>query len=105
MPSSRRFIIVDDSTIREKRDHEEERRPRKRKRLDIDGTEGAPEPAPHNARVPWPKYQRLSPLRNNIDADNERAPLEHDPVFFEEGPNQAVVRIENMLFKVSRTCD
>ena len=95
---------MDDSTIREKRDHEEERRPRKRKRLDIE-EETVPEPAPRNARVPWPKYKNLNPFRDKHDDDNERVPLEHDPVFFEEGPNRAFIRIENMLFKVSRTCD
>jgi hypothetical protein len=97
----RRFIIVDDSTIREKRDHEEERRPRKRKRVDTDD-ESTPEPAPHNDRIPWPKYKKpyIPFVKCNVAIEKEL--LEHDPVYFEEGPDRVIVRIENTLFKVRR---
>ena len=101
MVTPRRFVIVDDNTIREKRDHEEERRPRKRKRIDSED-EGSPEPAPPNDRIPWPKYKKpfLLPVKSNAANDKER--LENDIVYFEDGPNQVIIRIENVLFRVSR---
>jgi hypothetical protein len=100
MVTPRRFVIVDDSTIREKRDHEEERRPRKRVDTDDKGT---PEPAPHNDRIPWPKYKKPCILFVKCNVAIEKESLEHDPVYFEEGPDRVIVRIENMLFKVSRS--
>ena|SRR5258708_10747399 len=105
MVTSRRFVIVDDNTIREKRDHEEERRPRKRKRTNSNSEdEAGPAPAPRNDRIPWPKYRKSFLLPVKPKAANDKEPLEHDPVYFGDGPNQVMIRIENTLFKVSRHC-
>lgn len=95
-------MIVDDNTIREKRDHEEERRPRKRKRVGSED-EGSLKPS-HDDRIPSSKYKKPYLLFVRRGDATESGLLEHDPVYFEEGPTRVVIRIENILFKVSKAC-
>jgi len=71
--STRRFIIVDDSTIREARDRQEETRPRKRQRVDED-EEGERE-----------------------EAGSAGARLMCDPGYYKED-GDCVVRVDNILF-------
>ncbi|KAF8963026.1 hypothetical protein BDZ97DRAFT_1702033 [Flammula alnicola] len=79
---SRRFIIVDDSTIREARDRQEEKRPRKRARVVDSDDEDAPK-----------KYERLE--------YEQKGPYERDPKFFKEDPSATcVVRVRDYMFKI-----
>ena len=80
MPSKsiRRFIIVDDSTIREAWDRQEEMRPRKRQRVDEDEEED----------------------RKKEEAGSAGARLVRDPVYYKED-GDCVVRVGNILFKVN----
>ena len=80
--STRRFIIVDDSTIREARDRQEETRPRKRQRVDEDEEEE----------------------RNKAEVGSAGARLVCDPDYYKED-GDCVVRVDNILFKVNIFCD
>ena len=72
------FIIVDDSTIREARDRQEETRPRKRQRVDEDEEED----------------------RKKEEAGSAGARLVCDPNYYKED-GDCVVRVDNILFKVN----
>ena len=76
--STRRFIIVDDSTIREARDRQEETRPRKRQRVDEDEEEE----------------------RKKEEVGSAGARLVCDPDYYKED-GDCVVRVDNILFKVN----
>jgi len=76
--STRRFIIVDDSTIREARDRQEETRPRKRQRVDEDEEQE----------------------RKKEEAGSAGARLECDLDYYKED-GDCVVRVDNILFKVN----
>ena len=79
---SRRFIIVDDSTVREARDRQEERRPKKRARVDDSDEEDAK------------KSSQAHPL-------HPKGPYERDPVYFKEDDSaNCVVRVGGFMFKV-----
>lgn len=79
---SRRFIIVDDSTVREARDRQEEKRPKKRARVDDSDEEDAK------------KSSRTHSL-------HPKGPYERDPVYFKEDDSaNCVVRVRGFMFKV-----
>ena len=80
MPSKsiRKFIIVDDSTICEAQDRQEEMRPRKRRRVDEDEEED----------------------RKREEAGSAGARLVCDPDYCKED-GDCVVRVDNILFKVN----
>jgi hypothetical protein len=83
--SFRRFIIVDDSTISETRDRQEEKRPRKRARVDADDEE------PNT--------------RNNNHIGNgwtSHKPGERDALYYLDDPTATCIfRVGDVLFKVS----
>jgi hypothetical protein len=92
---SRRFIIVDDHTVREARDRQEEReerRPKKRQRkeLDSDDDEDHPDAPPKDP----------SKRRRSIFAQS-KAPAERDGVYWkEEERANCHLRVSDTLFKV-----
>ncbi|KAF9481113.1 hypothetical protein BDN70DRAFT_876715 [Pholiota conissans] len=76
---SRIFIILDDSTVREARDRQEEKRPNKRVRVDSDEEDAQDSYGSHNAK----------------------GPVERDPVYFKEDElANCVVRVRGWLFKI-----
>lgn len=84
---SRRFIIVDDSTVREARDRQEEKRPKKRARRDDSDDEGAIKDA----------YLFSSP------DSHPKGPYERDPIYYKEDDTaNCVVRVRGHIFKVRR---
>ena len=86
--SFRRFIIVDDSTIRETRDHQEEKRPRKRARVDSDDEE-----EPKTTKNIASGWSSLNPSDK---------PGEHDSLYYLDDPTATCIfRVGDVLFKVS----
>lgn len=85
--SFRRFIIVDDNTIRETRDRQEEKRPRKRARVDSDDEE--PTTIKTNNNV-W----------SSLDSSDK--PGERDPLYYlDDDPTATCIfRVGDVLFKV-----
>lgn len=87
--SFRRFIIVDDSTISETRDRQEEKRPRKRARVDSDDEE--------------PNAKNGNPIANgwsSLTASDR--PGERDALYYLDDPTATCIfRVGDVLFKVS----
>ena len=90
--SFRKFIIVDDSTIRETRDRQEEKRPRKRARVDSDDEEPANTKDSRTCGNGWP----LNPCDKPGERDSQYY-LDNDPTA------TCIFRVEDVLFKVSTT--
>ena len=82
--SFRRFIIVDDSTISETRDRQEEKRPRKRARVDSDDEE------PNTSS------------KNIANGCKNLKPGERDALYYLDDPTATCIfRVGDVLFKVS----
>lgn len=92
---SRRFIIVDDHTVREARDRQEEReerRPKKRQRKELDSDEDEDHP---DAPPKDPSRRRRSIFSQS------KAPAERDGVYWmEEERANLHLRVSDTLFKV-----
>jgi hypothetical protein len=89
--SFRRFIIVDDSTIRETRDRQEEKRPRKRARVDSDNEE-EPKTTKNNNHIAS-GWSSLNPSDK---------PGERDSLYYLDDPTATCIfRVGDILFKVS----
>lgn len=87
--SFRRFIIVDDCTISETRDRQEEKRPRKRARVDSDDEEPNTKNSNHIANG----WSSLTPSDK---------PGERDALYYLDDPTATCIfRVEDVLFKVS----
>ena len=81
--SFRKFIIVDDNTISETRDRQEEKRPRKRARVDSDDEE--------------PNGKNYKSSLTPSDKPGER-----DALYYLEDPTATCIfRVGDVLFKVS----
>lgn len=79
---SRRFIILDDSTVREARDRQEEKRPNKRARVDDSDDKDS--------------------SKTSCENQNSKGPYERDPVYFKEDASaNCVVRVRGWMFRVS----
>jgi hypothetical protein len=89
--SFRRFIIVDDSTISETRDRQEEKRPRKRVRVDSDDEE------------PSSKNGNLNHVGNSWSSlTPSDKPGERDALYYLDDPTATCIfRAGDVLFKVS----
>lgn len=88
--SFRRFIIVDDSTISETRDRQEEKRPRKRARVDSDDEEPSNSKNSNHIANGW---SSLTPCDK---------PGEHDALYYLDDPTATCIfRVGDVLFKVS----
>ena len=90
--SFRRFIIVDDSTIRETRDRQEEKRPRKRARVDSDDEE--------------PNTKNLNGIHHIANGESSLTPSdkpgERDALYYLDDPTATCIfRVGDVLFKVS----
>jgi len=93
--SPRRFIIVDDNTIQEKRDRQEEKRPRKRQRVESDDEDVNDTPSKRRTEPNLP-FSYPTVLTESKDV------AERDPVYYKDDPSaDCVVRVKNTLFKVS----
>ena len=89
--SFRRFIIVDDNTISETRDRQEEKRPRKRARVDSDDEEANTKNGNHVAN--GGSSSSLTPSDK---------PGERDALYYLDDPTATCVfRVGDVLFKVS----
>lgn len=87
--SFRKFIIVDDSTISETRDCQEEKRPRKRARVDSDDEEPNGKNSNHVS----------SGLSSLTSSDK---PGERDSLYYLDDPTATCIfRVGDVLFKVS----
>ena len=85
--SFRRFIIVDDSTISETRDRQEEKRPRKRVRVDSDDEE--------------PTKNR-NHIANGWSSTPGDKPGERDALYYLDDPTACCIfRVGDVLFKVN----
>ena len=94
--SFRRFIIVDDNTIRETRDRQEEKRPRKRARVHSD-EDDEQEPISTKSFCYNP---------NDWASSNpSHKPGERDPLYYlEDDPTATCIfRAGDILFKVKKT--
>ena len=86
----RRFIIVDDSTISETRDRQEEKRPRKRTRVDSVDEGPNTKTSNHSIANGW---SSLSPSDK---------PGERDALYYLDDPAATCIfRVGDVLFKVS----
>lgn len=91
--SFRRFIIVDDSTIRETRDRQEEKRPRKRARL-VDSDEEEPNVTTKN------NNSHIANCWSSLNPSDK--PGERDPLYYLDDPiATCIFRVGDVLFKVS----
>ena len=93
--SFRKFIIVDDNTIRETRDRQEEKRPRKRARVvDSDDEEQLP-----NSKKKNPNDTSTSTTTTTTTTTK---PAERDSRYYlDDDPTATCIfRVENVLFKV-----
>ena len=94
--SFRRFIIVDDNTISETRDRQEEKRPRKRVRVDSIDDEEEPSSSKnsnlnHHIGNGWSSF--LTPSDK---------PGERDALYYLDDPTATCIfRVGDVLFKVS----
>ena len=92
---SRRFIIVDDHTVREARDRQEEReerRPKKRQRKELDSDEDEDHPD-----APPKDLSR----RRRGRFEKSKAPAERDVVYWKEGERaNCHLRVKDTIFKV-----
>lgn len=87
----RKFIIVDDSTISETRDRQEEKRPRKRVRVDSDDEE--PTNSKNGNHHIGGGLSSLTPSGN---------PGERDSLYYLDDPTATCIfRVGDVLFKVS----
>ena len=85
----RRFIIVDDSTISETRDRQEEKRPLKRARVDSDDEKPNSKNGSHIAN----SWSSLTPFDK---------PGERDALYYLDDPTATCIfRVGDVLFKVS----
>jgi hypothetical protein len=94
--SFRRFIIVDDSTISETRDRQEEKRPRKRARVEsVASDSDNEEPNTKNSNHIANGWSSLTP------SDSEK-PGERDALYYLDDPTATCIfRVGDVLFKVS----
>jgi len=90
----RLFVIVDDNTIRETRDRQEEKRPRKRQRVDSD-VEDPPSVPPTTSGSVNAKKQRPGTCFSDVAVP--------DPEFYKEDPTATcVIRVKQTLFKIHK---
>ena len=90
--SFRRFVIVDDSTIRETRDRQEEKRPRKRARVDSDDEE------PNTKNLNGNHIANGASSLTPSDKPGERDAL----YYLDDDPTATCIfRVGDVLFKVS----
>ena len=92
--SFRRFIIVDDSTISETRDRQEEKRPRKRARVDSDDEE--PTATSNNTK----NNNHIANGGSSLTPSEK--PGERDALYYLDDPTATCIfRVGDVLFKVS----
>ena len=95
------FIIVDNSTIRERWDKQQERPPTKRQRVESDDEDyrkdGGPAQTASTSRNRWVPQACPAATTDSIEAEF----VEQDPTYYTESPDSIIVRVQNTLFKVS----
>ncbi|KAF8157954.1 hypothetical protein B0H34DRAFT_655886 [Crassisporium funariophilum] len=85
--SSRRFVIVDDSTIREAKDRKQDNRPRKRQRVDSDDEDA--------------KAKDASTFTYSFQNVDKPMSLVRDPVYYSDDSSATcIIRVGGSLFKI-----
>lgn len=98
MPSTRSFSIDNVCTNLEKRDQQEERRYRKRQRVNSDEDTGK---GGSEAWRDGHSTRKKSTQCSCYGSARVKEAIEHDPTYFKDGPGLTVfVRVENTLFRV-----
>jgi hypothetical protein len=94
--SFRKFIIVDDSTISETRDYQEEKRPRKRARVESIDSEDSDDEEPNT------KDSNHSFANGWSSLTPSEKPGERDALYYLDDPTATCIfRVGDVLFKVS----
>ena len=99
-PPHRCFIIVDNSTIRERRDKQQERPPTKRQRVESDDEDYRKDGLAQTASTSQNRWvPQACPAATTGSIETEFVEL--DPTYYTESPDSIIVRVQNTLFKVS----